>query len=508
MDNAKIKNFVSENMKTIFAYALNRVSNQEDAEELTSEIILAILSSGDNLKDGNAIYGFVWAIAGNTYKKFLSKKKKSIFVELDETMACNDEDIGDLVLQDEEIRKLRRELSLLSKEYRICTVCYYFQHMGCKEIAENNHFSPEMVKYYLFKSRKILKEGIDMERQYGEKSFNPAAFEFRVIFEKQANMDYVKLFNRKISGNILVSAYYTPVTVQELSLELGIPTAYLEDELDLLERHRLIVKDGKNKYQTNIIIFTENYANELIEKTKRVLEKGVRQIYSSMAQKINGMRQIEFYGNDFSDNQLLWFGIILSLFHHTKGQNELPYQELVPGCTGAAFGYDYRGALYERYSDAYAGFSQISEAFYATFINLHALNNLKYKYNGEDKAELISKIQEGKADFPVITKEARLELLDLLSSEVKMLSGLYDEVADIAANLLMEHSPSKLADKVKSYVHLDLDNAFLGMIPDMMIHENLLFVPENAHAGMYVNSDRQGVVDFHKVLEDGGCILI
>ncbi len=267
--DAKIRTFVSENMKTIFAYALNRLSNQEDAEELTSEIMLAILSSADNLKDDNAIYGFVWAIASNTYKKFLAKKKKSIYVEMDDTMACNNDDIGDLVLLDEETQKLRRELSLLSKEYRICTVAYYFQHMGCKEIAENNNFSPEMVKYYLFKSRKILKEGIDMERQYGEKSFNPSAFEFRVIFEKQANMEYVKLFNRRITGNILVSAYYTPVTVQELSLELGIPAAYLEDELDLLERHGLIIKDGKNKYQTNIIIFTKNYEDELAEKTKK-----------------------------------------------------------------------------------------------------------------------------------------------------------------------------------------------------------------------------------------------
>jgi RNA polymerase sigma factor (sigma-70 family) len=170
MDNAKIKNFVSENMKTIFAYALNRLSSHTDAEELTSEIILALLSSGDKLKDENAIYGFVWAIANNTYKKFLSKRKKNIYVELDETMADENEGIVDLVMLEEEVLTLRRELTLLSKEHRICTVAYYFQHMGCKKIAETYHFSLEMVKYYLFKSRKILKEGIDMERQYCNKN--------------------------------------------------------------------------------------------------------------------------------------------------------------------------------------------------------------------------------------------------------------------------------------------------------------------------------------------------
>jgi hypothetical protein len=33
-----------------------------------------------------------------------------------------------------------------------------------------------MVKYYLFKTRKILKEGIGMTREYGEKSYNPGTF--------------------------------------------------------------------------------------------------------------------------------------------------------------------------------------------------------------------------------------------------------------------------------------------------------------------------------------------
>ncbi len=185
MENNKITIFVSENMKTIYAYALNRLSNYTDAEELTSDIILALLSSGDKLKDDDAIYGFVWAIANNTYKKFLSKRKKYNYVEMDETMVYSDDDIGDLVVQEEDIRKLRRELSLLSNEHRVCTVAFYFQHMGCREIAESHQLSLEMVKYYLFKSRKILREGIDMEREYGEKSFNPATFDFRIIFEKK-----------------------------------------------------------------------------------------------------------------------------------------------------------------------------------------------------------------------------------------------------------------------------------------------------------------------------------
>ena len=39
--------FVEENLKTIFAYALSRVSNKEDAEDLTNDIVLAILQSAE-----------------------------------------------------------------------------------------------------------------------------------------------------------------------------------------------------------------------------------------------------------------------------------------------------------------------------------------------------------------------------------------------------------------------------------------------------------------------------
>ena len=76
-----------------------------------------------------------------------------------------------------------------------------------------------MVKYYLFKTRKILKEGISMEREFGEKSFRPSPFEFRTIFTGVFNQEYHNLFARKLPGQILLAAYYTPMTIRELAIE-------------------------------------------------------------------------------------------------------------------------------------------------------------------------------------------------------------------------------------------------------------------------------------------------
>ena len=46
----------------------------------------------------------------------------------------------------------------------------------------------------------------------------------------------------KIKGNILLSAYYAPISAQELSIELGVAMPYLEDELRLLEMRQYLVK--------------------------------------------------------------------------------------------------------------------------------------------------------------------------------------------------------------------------------------------------------------------------
>lgn len=170
-------------------------------------------------------------------------KSRCAAVEWDENRLGeipDDEDFTETLLQSERLNRLRRELSLLSGQYRECTVAYYFDGLSCAETAEKLHISLEMVKYYLFKTRKILKEGIGMERTFGEKSYKPSRFEFVTIFSGQFNREYRNLFSRKLPGSVLSSAYYTPMTVRELSVELGVAAVYMEDEVALLEKYGLL----------------------------------------------------------------------------------------------------------------------------------------------------------------------------------------------------------------------------------------------------------------------------
>ena len=51
MDRIKLEQLITENMKSIFGFALTRLGNVTEAEELASDILYAIIKSAKNLKN-------------------------------------------------------------------------------------------------------------------------------------------------------------------------------------------------------------------------------------------------------------------------------------------------------------------------------------------------------------------------------------------------------------------------------------------------------------------------
>ena len=250
MDRIKLEQLICDNMKSIFGFALTRLGNAKEAEELASDILYEILRSAHNLQDEERFWGFMWRIAENTYMDYLRKKSRASkrTAELNEGIP-DESDLGlDQIVQAEELNLLRRELSLLSKQYRDATVLYYMENLSCSEIANKLQISTEMVKYYLFRARKMIREGMSMERLYGEKSYRPNIFEIDFWGTKAGDdREYLDFQRRKIKGNILLAAYYGPVTPGEISIELGVALPYLEDEINLLLDRRYLVRLFKEK---------------------------------------------------------------------------------------------------------------------------------------------------------------------------------------------------------------------------------------------------------------------
>lgn len=162
-----------------------RTSNREDAEDLAQDIIAAIYESVPSLRCDDAFYVFMWSVAGNVYKGWCRKKSKNRECELTDNLLDATESQSE---DNSEVYLLRRELTLLSEKYRKAVILYYIENMSCSKIAASLSISESMVKYLLFKSRQILKEGMNMERNYGRQSFAPK--ELKLLFWGNGNSRY------------------------------------------------------------------------------------------------------------------------------------------------------------------------------------------------------------------------------------------------------------------------------------------------------------------------------
>ena len=314
MDSIKLDGLIAENMKSIFGFALTRLGNVTEAEYLASDILYEIIRSAPKLKDEERFYGFMWKIAENTYMDYLRKKSKRSgkITELNENIEDESDSVLDIIIKKENLNLLRRELSLLSKQYRDTTVLYYIENLSCSEIAKKLQISTEMVKYYLFRARKIIREGMNMERLYGEKSYKPCGFEIDYWGLVKFNPNEYKAFRkRKINGNILLAAYYSPMTIQEISIELGVALPYLEDEIKLLvDRQYLVCNNGK--YLTNIPIFTldctktiDGKLKELTEEREGFIKAGREENVTSLTNQIEVIKLLI----DKADEMIIFLGV-------------------------------------------------------------------------------------------------------------------------------------------------------------------------------------------------------
>lgn len=286
--------------RAIRAWCIARASTVQDAEDLSQDVLLAMLESAPNLRDERAFYGFMWSVAGNVYRQWARKKARRKECELTETAYDQPwpEDAP------EDVALLRRELTLLSRHYREAAVLYYVRGMKTAEIAQTLAVSQSMVKYLLFKARIILKEGMEMERNYGVQSYHPRKLDLRYWGEGPNH--YYGAAGTLLRQNILFACYNDALTAEEIALEVGVGLPYMEDDLQALHEVSLLTKDGAGRYRTNIVIFTEDFnreAQQLIALDAQAIADRVKRC---IAEQEEAVRALGFTGCDMNQTAFAW----------------------------------------------------------------------------------------------------------------------------------------------------------------------------------------------------------
>ena len=302
---------IEQMSKTMFRFCLSRTGSYHDAEDLAQEILLIACRSDHHFDDEKAFCAFVWKTAGNILKSWYRRQAGQHTEEPDENLPDHRTDeLEEQARDHEQVQKILREMTRLSSDYRRVMVAYYMDGKPVREIAANLSLSESMVKYLLFQSRKHIREGINMEKELGRLSYDPV--DLTLIFWGGKCRYYDIFRNNRLRQNIVMACYYDKLTEEQLSLQLGVPTAYLEEDLKKLLEYNLLTKKGL-AYQSNIVIITRKE----LEAVRRYNEADLKEIAGGIRDFVDGnmerIRALGFYGSDMPANSIKWMLVSLIL---------------------------------------------------------------------------------------------------------------------------------------------------------------------------------------------------
>lgn len=341
MTKEQIETIIQENMQKLYLYCVKKLGNTVAAEDVASDIILELLRSYSKIQNDEAVFGYMWSVANNLCRNYWRRSEKVSYTEIPNDFAgscCFSPE--DSLIREEERRLLRRELSLLREKYRQIMISYYIGGQTCGDISDKYNLSVSNVKQCLFEGRKKLKEGMDMVREYGELSYAPE--KFTMNFWGDSSNGYWELFERKLPGNLIIAAYDSPKTLEELSLEMGVGVPYLEDEVAILERMGLLVRKGKS-YQSNMVLYDEQWRRTICKQATELLHTKIEDVKKWVDEGVGYLAETDYCYEAADLNTKKWFVLLLiiweaSVISEQRMKTRLTYPLLQNGSNGYVMG--------------------------------------------------------------------------------------------------------------------------------------------------------------------------
>ena len=236
MRDQLINEFTENYMEKLFYFCLKKTGSNVEAEDLTQDISLQIITALNKGTIPTSFSAWVWRIARNRYSVW-AKEKHSRNESVtgsdigDYEVEDESENILDEMIHTEQMALLRRELAFIKSDYRNIVVAYYIENKSVRDIASSLSLSISAVQQRLHRARIILKEGMDMAREFGKRSYSPENITFASSGSQPSGLPW-RVVQRRIPNNILLQASNNPSTLEELSIELGIALPYMEEEVD------------------------------------------------------------------------------------------------------------------------------------------------------------------------------------------------------------------------------------------------------------------------------------
>lgn len=519
-----------EFLDKIYQFSYRRCNASYEAEDLCSDIILAVISAVHNQEDIENFYAFVWVVARRVYADYSEKRnqaRQTVSIENgDLLLAAKENEIDNFIeeaAEQEQIKKIFAEISFLSKAYREVMVLYYLDEMKVKDIALKLGINETTVKQRLFSARNTVRKEVETmnERKF---TLKPISLAFIGTGNPTGNDPRTKA-ERILSQNIVYACKDKAKSAKELSEELCVPMPYIEDELDIQVKgqngsYGLLRKEGE-KYIANVIVVDNNEFDEV----GKIYTKHLDELCFKLKEHINNNKEI-FLNFPFLSvqtdirfilwsliNESVWFikervdDILEEKFFknvavsHRKFttvavaiENGTPYSGRFYGCDGNET-HDFCGYSYVFIRNIYG--KRIDRHFYAgqditnneaMRITLKAIGGLPVKDLTENQKEIAAKAIE----CGFLRKSGDILEPQIVTIEFKewekyrnLLQGYYDSVEDICNQIALElhgymisHIQKHLLNEYKSYNLLVAGINVLNDLIEKCIAENILTEPE------------------------------
>lgn len=248
----------------IYQFSYRRCNTSFEAEDLCSDIILAVMSAVHKQPEIENFYGFVWTIAHRVYADFCEKRSKNsanISIENTElSLISKNNEIDEFIeetVETEQIKEIFKEITFLSKAYRDVMVMYYIDEYKIKDIAHMLCLSETAVKQRLFFARNSVRKEVETMNDR-RLSLKPVRLDFVGTGQPCGNDPRIKA-ERIFSQNLIYLCKDKPRTARELSEELCVPMPYIEEELEIQCRgengnYGTLCRLENGKYVTNILL--------------------------------------------------------------------------------------------------------------------------------------------------------------------------------------------------------------------------------------------------------------
>ena len=328
MKKNELLNLIDEELiGKLYGFCYDRTDTSHDAEELCSDIIYALVKSGNADGEIDEAYAFIWQVARNTYADYSEKRKReqqrSYENDPDKILMRIPyrEDVDTSYEDKRLLSAVYRQIAFLSRAYREVMIAYYLDGKPIALIASEQKTSETAVRQRLFSARDTIRKGVNtMEKNTKPLAFEEFDLDITGTGDPRGNDPREVMFRRRLSKQVVWLCKGKEMSAKAISEALNVPTAYIEDELDIQTRglngkYGLLKKLSNGKYTVNFILLDENEVDE----AQRIYIDSADEICSAVAEFLNDYKDeyLAFpYLNKNVDMNLIMWKVFYNIANH------------------------------------------------------------------------------------------------------------------------------------------------------------------------------------------------